>query len=251
MSASTDAAVKLRGLTKRFGGTTAVDAIDLCVEPGVFYGLVGPNGAGKSTTLSMIAGLLTPSAGTVNVAGYDTRRQREQALGALGMMMEGLSLPERLTGAELLEYTAGLRGICGSWQERTDDLLTVLELDRAPTTLIVDYSTGMRKKIGLAVALLHRPRVLVLDEPFEAIDPVSARSIEELLQQYVTGGGTVLLSSHNMDVIERTCTRVALLNHGRILAEGTVPEVAAGRTLNEAFVDFVGAAPQRRLDWLT
>ncbi|GAA1946977.1 ABC transporter ATP-binding protein [Brevibacterium antiquum] len=250
MKAPTDAAVELLGLTRRFGGTTAVDAIDLSVEVGVFCGIVGPNGAGKSTILSMIAGLLAPTSGTVSVAGYDTLCEREQALGALGIMMEGLSLPERLTAAELLEYTAGLRGMDARWQERSADLLAILELDRAPNTLIVDYSTGMRKKIGLAVALLHRPRVLVLDEPFEAIDPVSAHSIEELLQQYVTGGGTVLLSSHNMDVIERTCTRVALLARGRILADGTVPEVAAGRTLNEAFVDFVGAAPQRRLDWL-
>ncbi|MGC2938975.1 MULTISPECIES: ABC transporter ATP-binding protein [unclassified Brevibacterium] len=250
MNAFTYPAIQLRGLSKKFGDVTAVDSIDLTVEAGSFFGIVGPNGAGKSTALSMIAGLSAPTSGTVSLAGYDTLRDREQALGALGIMMEGLSLPERLTGAELLEYTAGLRGMDAEWRDRSDDLLTVLELNRTPNTLIVDYSTGMRKKIGLAVALLHRPPVLVLDEPFEAIDPVSAHSIEALLRQYVNGGGTVLLSSHNMDVIERTCTRVALLSRGRILADGTVPEVAAGKTLNEAFVDFIGVAPQRELDWL-
>jgi ABC-2 type transport system ATP-binding protein len=251
MTTSITPAVRLGSLTKRFGEHVAVDAIDLTVPTGMFYGIVGPNGAGKSTTLAMIAGLLRPTSGTVAVAGFDAVDQREQVLGALGVMMEGLSLPERLTGTELLEYTAKLRGIGGEWRQRASDLLEVLELDRAPTTLIVDYSTGMRKKIGLALALLHRPRVLVLDEPFEAIDPVSARSIEGLLSQYVAGGGTVLLSSHIMDVVERNCERVALIKEGRVFAEGTVDDIAAGRTLNDSFVDLVGAAPQRRIGWLT
>lgn len=243
-------AVELSGLTKRFGDRLAVDAIDLAVPAGTFYGIVGPNGAGKSTTLSMIAGLLAPDSGTVRVAGFDAASRREQVLGALGIMLEGLSLPERLTGTELLEYTARLRGIGDGWRQRAADLLEVLELDRAPSTLIVDYSTGMRKKIGLAVALLHRPQVLVLDEPFEAIDPVSARAIDGLLGQYVGGGGTVLLSSHIMDVVERTCERVALIKDGRILTEGTVDEVRAGSTLNDTFVDLVGAVPQRSIGWL-
>ncbi|GAA2362232.1 ABC transporter ATP-binding protein [Saccharopolyspora halophila] len=250
MTATTTPAVELSGLTKRFGEHIAVDSIDLSVPPGTFYGILGPNGAGKSTTLAMIAGLLAPDSGDVRVAGFDTTRQREDALGALGIMMEGLSLPERLTGAELLEYTARLRGLDRGWRLRATDLLEVLELDRAPSTLIVDYSTGMRKKIGLAVALLHRPRVLVLDEPFEAIDPVSARAIEGLLRQYVDGGGTVLLSSHVMDVVQRICERVALIKDGRVLTEGTVEEVSAGGTLNETFLQLVGAAPQREIGWL-
>ncbi|KAA9155863.1 ABC transporter ATP-binding protein [Microbacterium lushaniae] len=243
-------AVRLSGLTKRFGDHVAVDGIDLTVPGGTFYGIVGPNGAGKSTTLAMIAGLLAPTAGTVQVAGFDAAGNREQVLDALGIMMEGLSLPERLTGAELLAYSARLRGIGEEWRQRAPDLLEVLELDKAPATLIVDYSTGMRKKIGLAVALLHRPRVLILDEPFEAIDPVSAQAIEGLLRQYVGGGGTVLLSSHIMDVVQRTCERVAVIDRGRILAEGTIDEVSAGGTLNDAFVSIVGAAPPRVLGWL-
>lgn len=250
MSALTPPAVQLSGLTKRFGDHVAVDAIDLTIPAGIFFGIVGPNGAGKSTTLAMIAGLLAPDSGSVAVAGFDTRNERERVLAALGIMMEGLSLPERLTGGELLEYTARLRGLGPQWQERAGDLLEVLELDRSPSTLIVDYSTGMRKKIGLAVALLHRPKVLVLDEPFEAIDPVSAYAIEGLLGQYVAGGGTVLLSSHIMDVVERTCERVALIKDGRILTQGTINEVSTVGSLAETFISLVGAAPRREIGWL-
>lgn len=250
MSALAPDAVRLSGLTKRFGDHVAVDAIDLHIPAGIFFGIVGPNGAGKSTTLAMIAGLLAPDSGSVTVAGLDSRKERESVLAALGIMMEGLSLPERLTGGELLEYTARLRGLGPEWRERATDLLDVLELDRSPSTLIVDYSTGMRKKIGLAVALLHRPQVLVLDEPFEAIDPVSADAIEGLLGQYVTGGGTVLLSSHIMDVVERTCERVALIKDGRIMTEGTITDVSTAGTLAETFVSLVGAAPRRDIGWL-
>lgn len=248
-SASAPSAVSLQELTKQFGEKVAVDAIDLTVPSGMFYGIVGPNGAGKSTTLAMISGLLAPTAGTVEIAGLDAARHRDQVLDTIGVMMEGLSLPERLTGAELLEYTGKLRGV-DEWRARSADLLEILELDRAPSTMIVDYSTGMRKKIGLAVALLHRPRVLVLDEPFEAIDPISARSIEDLLTQYVAGGGTVLLSSHIMDVVERTCERVAVIVGGRIRAEGTIAEVTAGATLNDTFVGLIGSSPPRTLGWL-
>lgn len=243
-------AVRLAGITKRFGDTIAVRALDLDVPAGSFYGLVGPNGAGKSTTLAMIATLLSPDSGSISVAGADTTRQREAAMRALGIMLEGFSLPERLTGGELLEYTARLRGIDGQWRQRSADLLEVLELDRASSTLIIDYSTGMRKKIGLAVALLHRPEVLVLDEPFEAIDPVSAQAIEGLLSQYVAGGGTILLSSHIMDVVERNCDRVAVIQNGQLVAEGTLEDVTAGSTLNDTFVDIIGSAPQRQLGWL-
>lgn len=227
-----------------------MDSIDLVVPAGMFFGLVGPNGAGKSTTLSMIAGLLAPDSGTVTVAGLDARTEREEVLGTLGIMMDGLSLPERLTGGELLEYSARLRGMDDGWRQRATDLLELLELDRVPSTLVVDYSTGMRKKIGLAVALLHRPRVLVLDEPFEAIDPVSAQAIEGLLRQYVAGGGTVLLSSHIMETVERLCERVALIKDGRVLTEGRLDDVRAGGTLAETFVNLVGAAPQRQIGWL-
>jgi ABC-2 type transport system ATP-binding protein len=243
-------AVEIVDLTQRFGPVLAVDRLSLSIPPGMFYGIVGPNGAGKTTTLTAICGLREPTSGSIRIAGHDLRTAREAGLAQLGVMMDGLSLPERLTATELLRYSAGLRGLDDGWQGRAGDLLEILGLDTVPRTLIVEYSTGMRKKINLALAMLHRPRVLVLDEPFEAIDPVSARSIEQVLKQYVAAGGTVLLSSHIMDFVERNCRRVAVVAGGRVLAEGPVDEVAAGSTLNERFVELVGAEPVRPLEWL-
>ncbi|GAA0824901.1 ABC transporter ATP-binding protein [Streptosporangium amethystogenes subsp. fukuiense] len=243
-------AIEVADLTQRFGTVLAVDRLSLSIPPGMFYGIVGPNGAGKTTTLTAVCGLRQPTSGTVRIAGHDLRTEREAALAQLGVMMDGLSLPERLTATEVLRYSAGLRGLDDGWRARARDLLEILGLDAVPRTLIVEYSTGMRKKIGLALALLHLPRVLVLDEPFEAIDPVSARSIEQVLKQYVDVGGTVVLSSHIMDFVERNCRRVAVVAGGRMLVEGAVEEVAAGATLNERFVELVGADPVRPLEWL-
>jgi ABC-2 type transport system ATP-binding protein len=197
-----------------------------------------------------VCGLREPTSGSIRIAGHDLRTARETALAQLGVMMDGLSLPERLTAIEVLRYSAGLRGLDDGWRARARDLLEILGLDAVPRTLIVEYSTGMRKKINLALAMLHRPRVLVLDEPFEAIDPVSAHSIEQVLKQYVDAGGTVVMSSHIMDFVERNCRRVAVVAGGRVLVEGPVEEVAAGSTLNERFVELVGADPVRPLEWL-
>ncbi|MGW8527425.1 ABC transporter ATP-binding protein [Nocardiopsis sp. NPDC055824] len=244
-------AIEVADLTQRFSTALAVDRLSLSIPPGMFYGIVGPNGAGKTTILAAVCGLRRPTAGTVRVAGHDLRTAREAALAQLGVMMDGLSLPERLTAAEILRYSAGLRGLDDGWRARAGDLLEILGLDAVPRTLIVEYSTGMRKKIGLALALLHRPRVLVLDEPFEAIDPVSARSIEHVLKQYVDAGGTVVLSSHIMDFVERNCRRVAVVVGGRVLVEGPVERVAGDSTLNERFVELVGADPVRPLEWLS
>ncbi|WP_049566608.1 ABC transporter ATP-binding protein [Nonomuraea sp. SBT364] len=243
-------AIEVVDLSQRFGAVLAVDRLSLTIPAGMFYGIVGPNGAGKTTTLTAMCGLREPTAGTVRVAGHDLRTARGAALAQLGVMMDGLSLPERLTATEVLRYSAGLRGLDDGWRARAGDLLEILGLDAVPRTLIVEYSTGMRKKINLALAMLHRPRVLVLDEPFEAIDPVSAHSIEQVLRQYVDAGGTVVLSSHIMDFVERNCSRVAVVAGGRVLVEGPVAEVAAGSTLNERFVELVGADPVRTLEWL-
>ncbi|MEU0912444.1 ABC transporter ATP-binding protein [Streptomyces althioticus] len=240
----------MANLTQRFGARLVVDRLSLSIPPGMFYGIVGPNGAGKTTALTAMCGLRRPTAGSVRVAGHDLCTARNAALAQLGVMMDGLSLPERLTAGEVLRYSAGLRGLDGGWRARAGDLLEILGLDAVPRTLIVEYSTGMRKKISLALALLHRPRVLVLDEPFEAIDPVSARSIEQVLTQYVDAGGTVVLSSHIMDFVERNCRRVAVVVEGRVLVEGPVEQVAAGTTLNERFVELMCADPVRPLEWL-
>jgi ABC-2 type transport system ATP-binding protein len=252
-------ALRLRGLSKRFGDTLAVDGLDLDVPAGSFFGLVGPNGAGKTTTLSMATGLLRPDAGTAAVLGTELwapgRGAASPAAGKalLGVLPDGLRTFDRLTGAELVRYAGLLRGLDRDVAlARTGELLAALDLTAAADVLVVDYSAGMTKKIGLACALVHAPRVLVLDEPFEAVDPVSATAIRAILQAFVTGGGTVVLSSHVMDLVQRLCDAVAVVAAGRVLAVGTVDEVRGGGSLEDRFVQLVGARPtdEGALSWL-
>lgn len=246
-------ALELRGLRKAFGATVAVAGVDLAIGTGTFWGLAGPNGAGKTTLLSMAVGLLRPDAGDARVQGspvWDSSTATD-AKSLLGVLPDGLALPQRLTGRELLTYLGLLRGLPGKEvANRATELLEVLELTGAESTLIVDYSTGMRKKIGLASAVLHGPRVLVLDEPFEAVDPLSALTIRAILNGFTDAGGTVLLSTHTMAVVEQICDHVAVMSSGALLHEGTVEQVAAGRSLNDAFADLIGATPQTQgLSW--
>ncbi|MCI0690030.1 MAG: ATP-binding cassette domain-containing protein, partial [Sporichthyaceae bacterium] len=218
----------------------AVDGLDLTMGTGV-HGLLGPNGAGKTTTLSMAVGLLRPDAGSAYVLGHDVWSDPVEAKRRLGVLPDGVRMFDRLSGAELLAYTGLLRGMnAAEVDARTVDLLDVFGLADAGRTLVVDYSAGMRKKIGLACALLHAPRLLVLDEPFEAVDPVAAALIRDILQRYVHGGGTVIFSSHVMEVVEKLCTHVAILTDGRLTAVGTLDEVRGGRDLEEVFVELVG-----------
>ncbi|MER7402921.1 ABC transporter ATP-binding protein [Streptomyces sp. NPDC000070] len=235
-------AFRLEGLHKVFGDYTAADHVDLTVRPGSFYGLVGPNGAGKTTTLSMAVGLLRPDAGTAKVHGVDVWQEPLKARRLLGVLPDGLAMPERLTGRELLTYLGQLHGLdADEVDQRADELLAVMELDgSAERTLVVDYSTGMRKKVGLATALLHAPRMLVLDEPFEAVDPVSAATIKQILRRFVDRGGSVLISSHVMALVEELCDTVGVMARGRVVAEGPLDDVRGGRTLEETFVDLVG-----------
>ncbi|MCC2334421.1 ABC transporter ATP-binding protein [Cellulomonas sp. zg-Y766] len=231
----------VRGLWRRFGQKVAVAGIDLDIPAGSFYGLVGPNGAGKTTTLSMATGLLRPDAGTVLVHGADLWAQPVEVKKTLGVLPDGVRLFDRLTGAQLVTYAGLLQGLDRPTVEpRTRDLLAALGLEQDADTLVVDYSAGMTKKVALACALVHAPRVLVLDEPFEAVDPVSAANIREILHQYVAGGGTVVVSSHVMDLVQRMCDHVAVIAEGHVLAAGTVDEVRAGRSLEERFVEMVG-----------
>ncbi|MGW5560702.1 ABC transporter ATP-binding protein [Micromonospora sp. NPDC003944] len=247
-------ALALRGLAKRFDGTIAVAGVDLDVPAGSFYGLLGPNGAGKTTTLSMAVGLLRPDAGSAWVLGHDVWQNPVAAKRLLGVMPDGVRLFDRLTGAELLAYNGLLRGMDPAVvDQRAAELLDVLALGDAGRTLVVDYSAGMKKKIGLACALLHGPRVLVLDEPFEAVDPVSAALIRDILTRYAAGGGTVVFSSHVMEVVERLCSHVAILAGGVIQRVGTIDEVRGGRSLEQVFVEVVGGrtATGEELSWLS
>jgi len=247
-------ALELDGLAKRFGQTTAVDHVDLAVPAGSFFGLVGPNGAGKTTSLSMAVGLLRPDAGRARIFGVDVWADPLRAKRLVGVLPDGLALPERLTGRELLTYLGRLRGLDqAAVAQRTQELLEVLELTDAERTVVIDYSAGMRKKITLATALLHTPSLLVLDEPFEAIDPVSAATIRTILRRFVDAGGSVVISSHVMPLVEQLCDRVGVIAKGRLVASGTLDEVRGDGSLDDAFVRLVGAHVDaaEKLSWLT
>lgn len=245
-------ALALRGVAKRFGGKIAVDGISLDVPVGSFYGVVGPNGAGKTTTLSMATGLLRPDFGTAVVHGVDVLAHPLAAKKLLGVLPDGVRLFDRLTGEQLVTYAGLLRGMDREVvRSRVADLLSVLDLREAAGTLVVDYSAGMTRKIALASALIHAPRLLVLDEPFESVDPISAANIRNILDSYVASGGTVIISSHVMDLVQRMCDHVAVVAAGRVLAAGTVEEVRAGSSLEDRFVQLVGGGLRAEgLEWL-
>ncbi|OLO31676.1 ABC transporter ATP-binding protein [Streptomyces sp. MNU77] len=248
-------AVRVQGLWKRFGDQVAVSGIDLELPAGKFVGLVGPNGAGKTTTLSMVTGLLRPDMGKIEVAGHDVWTDPVEVKSRIGVLPEGLRLFERLSGRELLAYNGRLRGLPGDEvDKRATQLLDVLDLAGSQHKLVVDYSTGMRKKIGLAAALLHNPEVLFLDEPFEGVDPVSAQTIRGVLERYTRSGATVVFSSHVMELVESLCDWVAVMAAGRIKAQGTLAEVRGDApSLQNAFLELVGAGGRDAgdsLDWL-
>ena len=246
------AALRMRGVTKSFGQTRAVDRIDLTVPAGTFYGIVGPNGAGKTTTLSMIAGLLRPDQGAIEVAGIDLRAAPARAKRQMGILPDRLRTFDRLTGRQLLHYYGVLRGLRSSVVEsRTADLARAFDLTDALGRTVSDYSTGMTKKIMLAGAMIHSPRVLVLDEPFESVDPVSSAVILDILAAYVDHGGTVILSSHGMELVERVCSGVAVIVAGQVLAQGTVDAVRGDLTLEQRFIELAGGLGDAEgLEWL-
>jgi len=240
-------------LAKQFGERVAVAGLDLDVPVGSFCGLVGPNGSGKTTTLRMAAGLQRPDAGQVWICGHDTWAEPIAVRRLLGVVPDPLHLFNRLTARELIGHLGELRGMDrAEVRSRAAELLGVLDLGHAADEQIGGYSHGMRKKTALACALLHRPQVLLLDEPFEGVDPVSAVTVRALLDRYRASGGTVVFSSHVMDLVERYCDHVAVMAAGRLLAVGPTDQVRAGARLEDAFIKMVGAAPvsSDQLTWL-
>ena len=234
-------ALELRGLSKRFGGAVAVADLSLTVPHGSFYGLVGPNGAGKTTTLSMATGLLRPDAGHALVHGLDVWRHPLEAKRLIGNLAGEMDLYDRLTGEQLITFSGQLFGLDRSTlRGRVADLLQLLDLEDAAGRLVGDYSAGMTKKIALAAALVHSPRLLVLDEPFESVDPVSAANIRDILGGFVKAGGTVVVSSHSMDLVERMCDHVAIVAAGRVLVSGTMDDVRGTGDLETRFLELIG-----------
>jgi ABC-2 type transport system ATP-binding protein len=255
-----DAAVATWGLTKTFGQKAAVNNLNLAVRRGEFFGFLGPNGAGKSTTIKMMVGLLRPNAGAAFIGGVDVWREPIRAKSLMGVLPEKLNLYERLSGRELVEFAGRLYDLPrDEIQRRAEALLKVLGLADDADKLVVDYSVGMRKKIALAAALIHRPQVLFLDEPFEGIDPVSSRVIRDILRDLTASGTTIFFSSHIMEVVERLCTRVGIINQGQLVAEGTLAELrerAGGSgqgaaSLEDVFLQVIGANQREGgLEWL-
>jgi ABC-2 type transport system ATP-binding protein len=248
-----NAALSLVGLTKSFGAKRAVDGLDLQVRRGCMFGLVGPNGAGKTTTLSMATGLLRPDAGSAYVLGHDVWSDPVRAKALMGVLPDGMRLFDRLSGGELLRYVGLLRRVPpGDIATRSAELLEALSLAQDRNTLVVEYSAGMTKKIGLACALISAPRLLILDEPFEAVDPVSGEAIRSILRNYARGGGTVVMSSHVMELVESLCDELAVVASGRVLVAGTINQVRDGSSLQQRFLDLVGftGAGEESLAWL-
>ncbi len=252
---TTPPAVWSRGLVRRFGKEVAVDGIDLSIHPGEFYGLLGQNGAGKTTTIKMIVGLLRPNAGTAGIGSYDTWKEPIEVKKRIGVLPEEFNLYERLTGAELLDFTAAMHSLeREETVSRRNELLGLLDLTDAAGKLVGDYSRGMRKKVALAAAIIHRPPVLFLDEPFEGVDPVSARLIQDLLRRYTAQGATIVFSSHEMYLVERLCTRIGIMQKGKLLLEDTpagLVERMGVETVEDAFIMAVGGETTTEgLGWL-
>jgi ABC-2 type transport system ATP-binding protein len=250
----TEMAVVAHDLLQVFGEKTAVNRLNLSVRRGEFFGFLGPNGAGKSTTIKMFTGLLRPTAGQVFVGGVNVWQDQLRARALMGVLPEYLNLYERLSGREFLTFAGHMYGVPkAEIQRRSEELLHVLTLSDDADKLVIDYSVGMRKKIALAAALIHRPQVLFLDEPFEGIDPVSSRVIRDILNDLTRHGTTVFFSSHIMEVVERLCTRVGIINQGVLVAEGTLEELRAGRnaTLEDVFMQVIGVQDEgHNLSWL-
>jgi ABC-2 type transport system ATP-binding protein len=254
-----DFAVEAVGLTRRFGRKVAVDRLNLAVAQGEYFGFLGPNGAGKSTTINILVGLLRPNEGVARINGVDMWQNPLEAKRQLGVLLENLNLYQRLTAREFVRFVGTMYELPErEVKQRTEELLELLDLLDDADKLIIDYSHGMRKKTALAAAIIHAPRVLFLDEPFEGIDAISGRGIRDVLQQLRARGTTIFFSSHILEVVERLSTRVAVIDDGRLVAQGTMSELreqaqtGQAATLEDLFLKAVGAGKvEGKLSWLS
>jgi ABC-2 type transport system ATP-binding protein len=259
-------AIETQDLVRRFGDFTAVDRINLRVRAGSFFGFLGPNGAGKSTTIKMLTGLLAPTSGRVSVLGHDIAAEALEVKRRIGVVPEDLNLFERLTGAEMLAFTGRMYNLAREdIAARSRELLDLMELAGEPRKLVVEYSHGMKKKLALACALIHRPEILFLDEPFEGVDAIASRTLKDLLSRLTARGLTVFLTSHVLEIVERLCTDIAVISEGRLVAAGPLAELRRGisvegdesrgpLSLEDYFIKVVGGtrdADADALHWLT
>ncbi len=256
------AAVEAIDLTKQFDKKLAVNGLNMQVDEGEYFGFLGPNGAGKSTTIKMLVGLLRPTSGTARIRGIDIWQDSLEAKKQVGVLPEWLNVYERLKGREFIRFAGTMYGLDETTvNQRTEELLDLMDLTDDADKMIVDYSKGMRKKTALAAAIIHTPRVLFLDEPFEGIDAITGRVIRNVLRQLTGQGTTIFFSSHILEVVERLCTQLAVINEGQLVAQGTIEEIRqraeAGEnaTLEDLFLKAVGASQkdgegERKLSWL-
>jgi ABC-2 type transport system ATP-binding protein len=221
--------ISTQGLTRRFGELLAVDNIDLRVAPGQFFGFLGPNGAGKSTTIKMLTGLLAPSAGQIEILGLNLQKNPVEVKRQIGVVPEGMALFGRLTGSEFLNFAGRMYGLDRlTAAQRTAELLDFMQLADQPKKLVTDYSHGMQKKLAMAAAVIHGPKVLFLDEPFEGVDAIAAGTLKAMLQGMIARGATIFLTSHVLEIVERLCSHVAIIHQGRLVAQGSLEELRAG-----------------------
>ena len=232
-------AISTEHLTRSFGQLVAVQDVNLRVASGQFFGFLGPNGAGKSTTIKMLTGLLAPSAGRIEILGLDLDKNPVEVKRQIGVVPEGMALFGRLTGAEYLNFVGRMYGLDRETSaKRTAELLEFMQLADQPKTLVTDYSHGMQKKLALAAAVIHAPKILFLDEPFEGVDAIASGTLKAMLQRMISRGATIFLTSHVLEIIERLCSHVAIIHRGCLVAQGSIEELRAG-------VEAQSAAPER------
>ena len=262
-------AIDTTSLTRRFGDFTAVDDVNLTVEAGQFFGFLGPNGAGKSTTIKMLTGLLAPTSGTIRILGADLTENSADLKRQIGVVPEGMALFGRLTASEYLRFVGRMYGLDqATTEQRTEELLEFMNLAGEDKKLVTDFSHGMQKKLALAAAVIHGPKVLFLDEPFEGVDAIAAGTLKQMLQRMIARGATIFLTSHVLEIVERLCTHIGIIHRGRLVAQGSIEQLRAGvassgsapLTLEQIFLEIVGAdrdgnlaatPPEQELSWLS